>query len=360
MPQLRGRLATDRFELERRVGQGTSAAVYVAFDKRTNLRVALKVMHQVQARSPLARRRFLREAQAAQRLATPHAVQVLDVGELADGTPFMVMELLEGRTLRAVIDECGPMTQERALYLADQVAAALQDAHANGVVHRDLKPENAFVLGEGPSEHVKVVDFGISKIVAGAETSALTGTGMLVGTPLYMAPEQLRGASDVDHRADIYALGVVLYELFAGASPFAKATDLPSLLRIVAQPVQPLSVVRPDLPQGLVDVVSHAMARRREDRVANVETLRLLLAPYWSGVGPLRDRMSSRLELEEALSRRGPEPVMDADRAAKTAPRPTSPPPGTPARLAALGPPVTRVPRPSRLPPPMSEAEKKR
>lgn len=360
MPQLRGRLATDRFELERRVGQGTSAAVYVAFDKRTNLRVALKVLHEVHARSPIARRRFLREAQAVQRLATPYAVQVLDVGELADGIPFMVMELLEGRTLREVIDECGPMTQERALYLGDQVAAALQDAHANGVVHRDLKPENVFVLGEGPSEHVKVVDFGISKIVAGPETSALTGTGVLVGTPLYMAPEQLRGASDVDHRADIYALGVVLYELLAGASPFADARDLPSLLRIVAQPVQPLSVVRPDLPQGLVEVVSRATARRREDRVANVEMLRLLLAPYWSGVGPVRHRISSRLELEEALSRQAQSPGKHPEAASQPAPRPTSPPPGTSARLAALGPPVTRVPRPSRLPPPTSEAEKKR
>lgn len=285
--QGRGYVLAKRYRIERRLGAGTSATVFEAVDTRTDQRVAVKVVHHLFRKDRTIRKRFLREAEAARALVTPHAVKVLDVGELPQGIPYLVMELLTGSTLERIIRrERGGMAVERALQLTDQIAAALQDAHGLDIVHRDLKPENVFVVDVEGEPFVKIVDFGISKLIGGREISQLTGTGVMVGTPVYMAPEQIEGWKDIDGRVDVYALGVVLYEMLAGVSPFAGARDFAGLLRMLTGEPPGILPQRPDLPEGLALIIRQAMMPDRARRLSNMESLRVGLAPYWSGRRP--------------------------------------------------------------------------
>jgi serine/threonine-protein kinase len=278
-----GYILADRYRIERRLGAGTSATVFEATDTLTGKRVAVKVVHHLFRRDRTIRKRFLREAEAARALSTPHAVKVLDVGQLSHGIPYLVMELLRGSTLERIIRRNRGMPIEQALLLTDQIAAALQDAHGIDIIHRDLKPENIFVTDLAGTPFVKVVDFGISKLVGNREVSQLTGTGMLVGTPVYMAPEQIEGHKDLDGRVDVYSLGVVMFEMLVGVSPFASAKDFPGLLRLLLGEPRNVRELRPDVPEGLASVVAQAMAPDRARRLANMETLRLGIAPYWRG-----------------------------------------------------------------------------
>ena len=281
-----GHVLARRYRIERRLGAGSSASVFVALDTQSNVRVAVKVLHHLYQRDRTARKRFLREARAARSLDTPHAVKIFDVGELAQGVPYLVMELLEGSTLERIVHQDGPLPVERALYLADQMASALQEAHGLDIIHRDMKPENVFVVDTPGGELAKVMDFGVSKLGGGGDISQLTGTGVLIGTPVYMAPEQIEGARDIDQRIDVYALGVVIYEMLAGRSPFAGAGDFSTLLRMLIEPAPLLTTHRKDLPPGLAEVVAHAMAPDRKDRTPNMEMLRAELTAFWSGRRP--------------------------------------------------------------------------
>ncbi len=278
-----GYILADRYRIERRLGAGTSASVFEATDVLTGKRVAVKVVHHLFRKDRTIRKRFLREAEAARALSTPHAVKVLDVGQLSHGIPYLVMELLHGSTLERIIRRNRGIPIEQALMLADQIAAALQDAHGIDIIHRDLKPENIFVTDLGGSPFVKVVDFGISKLVGSREASQLTGTGVLVGTPVYMAPEQIEGHKDLDGRVDVYSLGVVMFEMLAGVSPFASAKDFAGLLRLLLGEPRSVREHRPDVPEGLASVIAEAMAPDRTRRLANMESLRLGIAPYWGG-----------------------------------------------------------------------------
>jgi serine/threonine-protein kinase len=299
-----GYILADRYRIERRLGAGTSATVFEATDTLTGKRVAVKVVHHLFRKDRTIRKRFLREAEAARALSTPHAVKVLDVGQLSHGIPYLVMELLHGSTLERIIRRNRGVPIEQAMLLTDQIAAALQDAHGIDIIHRDLKPENIFVTDLGGGPFVKVVDFGISKLMGNREASQLTGTGVLVGTPVYMAPEQIEGHKDLDGRADVYSLGVVMFEMLAGVSPFASAKDFPGLLRLLLGEPRSVREHRPDVPEGLASVIAQAMAPNRARRLPNMESLRLGIAPYWRG----RPSMASYGSLSMPEGRSAPPP----------------------------------------------------
>jgi eukaryotic-like serine/threonine-protein kinase len=267
---------TGRYTIERELGRGGMATVYLAKDLRHDRPVALKVLHPHLAAS-LGPERFEREIKLAARLQHPHICGVLDSGELnagADGTPVVLwftMPYVEGESLRQRLDRVHQIPAEEAIRLTLQAADALEYAHQHGVVHRDIKPENILLTGN----HALVADFGVAKVLHGAgdQTSAgtsgshsITGTGMAIGTPQYMSPEQASGSRELDARTDIYSLGSVLYEMLAGEPPFTGATIQAILAKRLATDPIPLNVVRPDLPPKLTKVLARAMHRTPSER----------------------------------------------------------------------------------------------
>ena len=211
MQDLQGRLL-GRYQVVEELGRGGMGVVYRAYQPSLNRHVAIKVLPPQLSLDQQLVGRFQREARAAANLRHPNIVVIYDVGE-EKGIHYIVMEYLEGRTLKQLVEEEGPLHPKRAAHIVEQVAAALDYAHQRGFVHRDVKPANIFV---GPGDHVTLTDFGIAK--AASETQQLTRTGTLMGTPEYMAPEQATGG-EVDHRTDLYALGVVLYQMLTGHVP---------------------------------------------------------------------------------------------------------------------------------------------
>ena len=267
-----GRAVADRYAVERQIGRGGMAVVYLARDLRHGRRVALKVLAPELAQA-LGAERFLREIEIAARLSHPRIVPLLDSG-VADGLLFYAMPFVEGESLRERLEREKQLPVDDAVEIACQVAAALAYAHSHGIVHRDIKPENILLSGgEG-----LVTDFGIARAVTAAGGSRLTTTGMAVGTPAYMSPEQASGAVDVDARADVYALGCVLYEMLAGEPPFTGPTAQSVAARKLTESAPNVGWVRESVPPVLAEAVRKALARVPADRYATatqfVEALR--------------------------------------------------------------------------------------
>ncbi|MCB0962861.1 MAG: serine/threonine protein kinase, partial [Acidimicrobiales bacterium] len=254
--QLAGRLLAGRYRLNRPIASGGMARVWEATDETLARRVAVKLLHDHLARDESFVHRFRAEAVAAARLSHPAIISVYDTFSV-DGLEGIVMELVVGTTMRADLDQHGPMRLEAALAIGTQVADALGAAHASGLVHRDVKPANILLASDG---RVLVADFGIAKAVEGQD---LTGTGTMIGTAKYLAPEQVQGAP-VDGRADLYALGVVLYEALAGQPPFAADTDAATALARLQHDPAPLRSHRAEVPPAVEAVVLQALARRPE------------------------------------------------------------------------------------------------
>jgi len=272
------RVLAGRYRLKRRLAKGGMAEVWEAVDDILGRPVAVKILHAHLAADESFRERFRREAIAAARLAHPNVVATFDTGT-DEGVTFIVMELVEGQTLRQLLNDNGPMPPERIAHAGAQVADALHYAHRAGVVHRDVKPANILVCPDG---RVKVADFGIAKAVEDSEperpspSEALTSTGSIIGTAQYLAPEQVDGRA-VDGRTDVYALGVVLYEMACGRPPFTGDTDMAVALKhITTTPPAPASV-RAGIPQALEALVLRAMAKRPEARYQSAEELRAAL-----------------------------------------------------------------------------------
>jgi serine/threonine-protein kinase len=256
--------------------------VYRARDLTRGDVVAIKVMDPRKDRHPgTLDHRFAREIAAVQQLESPHAVRLLDAGTLGTGSHFMVMEHLEGADLLRILERMGPLPVERAVGLIIQACAALGEAHALGIVHRDLKPANLFITRQADgSECLKVLDFGISKLPQSTMTElALTVSGAVVGSPVYMAPEQMICSSDVDARADIWALGVVLYQALSGGFPY-EADAMPKLCaRVLNEEPRPLSSLVV-VPPRLEAAVMRCLARDPAKRFARVGELAAALAPF--------------------------------------------------------------------------------
>lgn len=261
-------------------------AVYEVHHEVTGARLALKTLHPDLAVDQNMVSRFIQESRAASAIGNEHIVFITDAGQTATGAPYLVMEHLDGTDLETLLKREVVMSPKRAAQLALQVCDALHAVHEKGIVHRDLKPANLFVTQRSDvGEWVKILDFGIAKFRQSSsnEARALTKTGTTMGTPYYMAPEQIRQMKDVDHRADIYSVGVILYEMLSGRGPFEAGSFENLILEIVTGTPTSLRVVRPDLPEDLSTVVMHAIERDLAARCQSVGELAAALRPHAGG-----------------------------------------------------------------------------
>jgi len=268
--RLRTALA-DRYTIERELGHGGAALVYLAHDLKHHRQVAVKVLRPALA-AAIGPDRFLREIEIAARLSHPHILPLYDSGA-TETIVYYMMPVVEGESLRDRITREGQLPLEEALRIAGQVADALAYAHGHNVVHRDIKPENILLA----SGEALVADFGIARAIGVAAGDQLTETGLAVGTPAYMSPEQAAGDATIDGRTDIYALGCVLYEMLAGQPPFTGATAQAVLARHAVDPVPPLHTIRPDLPAALDRTVLRALAKAPADRFTSAAALKAAL-----------------------------------------------------------------------------------
>lgn len=296
-----GKTLLERYKVTRKIGQGGMGAVYEATHTLIGKRVAIKVLLDKHAQSGSIVARLKLEAKLASSIGHENIIDITDFGETVDGKTFVVMEYLEGESLASLLHRTGPLEPERALRIGRQIASALGAAHKKGVIHRDVKPENVFLLSRKGRDFAKVVDFGISKSLRpegesdneSADDSSsglrLTQTGMVLGTPLYMSPEQARGDEDLDHRIDVYALGVILYEMVTGEVPFSGQNYLSIISQVIADDPKPPGDLRPEIGAELEAVILRALDKDRDRRYASIEELDGDLAALFPDDGSTTD-----------------------------------------------------------------------
>jgi len=285
-----GEILLGKYRVEEVIGVGGMGQVVKASHLYLQQPVAIKILlpEMVDSQSTIAR--FLREAQATVRLRSEHIARVMDVGTMPDGAPFMVMEFLEGHDLNQILRHHGPQMAQAVVDLILQACEGIAEAHSMGIIHRDIKPSNFFITRRPDGSNLlKILDFGISKTPA--EMSELTGTQTVIGTPTYMAPEQMVSARSTDPRSDIWSIGVVMYQLLAGRPPFEAETYAQLVLKVGTAPPSPMHVA---LPPGLQDIVFRCLEKDPNKRIQNVGDLARMLAPYAS------DPMSAQQSAERA------------------------------------------------------------
>ncbi len=279
-----GDILAAKYKVEKTLGKGGMGYVVAARHLQLDQQVAIKILIPELTENEDAVARFLREARAAVRIRSEHIVRVLDVGTLDDGTPFMVMEFLEGKDLAKELEERHKLPVGEAIDYVLQVCEGLAEAHAVGIVHRDLKPANLFITRKSDgSDLIKILDFGISKalIMEGQPSQpSLTSTQGIMGSPHYMSPEQVRKPKTVDTRSDIWSLGIILHEFLTGTPPFASETPMAILAAVVSDEPPEMRSSRFDVPDGLQTVVSRCLAKEPSRRYADVVELALALKPF--------------------------------------------------------------------------------
>jgi serine/threonine protein kinase len=279
-----GTLFADKYVIESQLGGGAAGVVLSATHKELRQRVAIKVLRDAGA---VASERMIREARAAIALQSEHVVRVMDVGR-DDGRVFLVMEQLDGSDLASLLKQRKQLPVAEAIDYVLQACAGVAEAHARGVVHRDLKPSNLFLTRRSDgSPLVKVLDFGISKSTEGQDAEAsLTGPAEVLGSPMYMSPEQVRGAKYVDHRTDIWSLGVIVFRLLSGKAPFGAGMTVGSALAsVVADEPVALHEVLPDVPRDLEAIVKRCLEKSPDARFLTVADLAKALAPFGTDDG---------------------------------------------------------------------------
>jgi serine/threonine protein kinase len=289
-PTIIGQTLGGKYRAMRVLGEGGMGTVYECLHIGLNRRVAVKVLHPTQARKKASVQRFHHEAQVASAIGHPNICEIYDMGEADDGAPFLVMELLQGETLADRIASEGALPFEDVVEIISQVLSGLIAAHEKTIIHRDIKPENVFLSSRpGIAPLAKILDFGISK-VAGGEELNLTRTGMVMGTPFYMSPEQARGDRTLDHRVDIYATGVMMYECLTGRRPFTAANYNALLVQILTTNPRPPHDIRPAVPEAFEEVVMKAMHRERDKRYRSAAEMQKALVALRDPVaaGPRR------------------------------------------------------------------------
>ncbi|NYH54610.1 hypothetical protein HNR06_004199 [Nocardiopsis arvandica] len=330
------RVLGGRYRLLSQLGRGGMGEVWRAVDELLDRSVAVKLIRAGRAGSEEVAARFRREARLTARLAGhPNVVILHDFGydgaHGGSGPVYAVMELVAGRSLTAVLRESGPMPVPRAADLVSQAASGLGGAHAAGIVHRDVKPGNLMVVEEGSGGGtVKVLDFGIAALTAATQSRRITRTDQVIGTPLYMSPEQVRGER-VGRAGDLYSLGAILYQLLTGQPPFASQDSLAVLHRHLVEAPRPAAQLRPEVPEPLSELVGSMLAKRAQERPATAEEVRDRLAPFLAS-GPIRP---SRPRSEPRTGAPAPvPPTRPYTRVATT--RPETAGPEDPGRLLAL------------------------
>ncbi len=269
-----GQLLDKKYKIVRLLGEGGMGAVYEGENVRIHHRVAIKVLHPNVATDTGAQERFEREAQAAGRIGSEHICEVFDLGELPSGARYMVMEFLAGESLSARVTKLGRIPAAQMGPLMLQLLDGLGAAHAAGIIHRDLKPDNVFLQrAKNGSDFVKIVDFGVSKFnhLSGGSGMSMTRTGAVVGTPYYMSPEQVRGAKLVDHRSDLYSVGVVVFECITGVLPFEAETFNELMFKIALEPPRDPEQLVPGLDPRFAAIVRKSMAREPDGRYASAQ-----------------------------------------------------------------------------------------
>lgn len=285
MPVSAGTLIAGRYRVDRPLGAGTMGVVVAGWNLELDQPVAIKFLNPGVLGARDAQERFRREVRAAAKIRSEHVTRVLDVGNLDSGLPYMVMELLDGQNLEEELAARGPLPVSEAVGYVLEAIEALAEAHAASVVHRDLKPANLFISRRADrSRIVKVLDFGVSKTIgesqSGVSEVGLTRTGMIIGSPLYMSPEQLRSTKTIDCRADIWALGGILFQLLTGHTPYDARTVADLCAMLLRDPPAPPSRYRNDLPLELEAVILRCLEREPADRYQNVSQLADALTPF--------------------------------------------------------------------------------
>jgi hypothetical protein len=280
-PVAPGDVLAGKYRIDRILGAGGMGVVVAATHLALHQKVAIKFLLPSGASLPETKERFLREARAAVRLRSEHVAKVTDVGTLEDGSPYMVMEHLEGSTLGQRLRDQGPSPIADAVGFVMQACEAVAEAHAAGIIHRDLKPDNLFLTTRVDGQPlVKVLDFGIAKLTGTDATLALTRSASVVGSPLYMPPEQLRSARHVDARSDIWALGAVLFELLTGRTPFVAQTFPELCMKVAQDPAPAPSAFRVEIPPELDAAVLGCLQKEVAQRIQNVGDLANALQPF--------------------------------------------------------------------------------
>jgi len=266
--ELIGQTLAGKYRIEELISEGGMGAVYRGTHVLMDKKVAVKVLRPSLAADDTIVARFSREAKAASRIAHPHALSVTDFGESENGVVFLVMEYLDGETLKCVIRSAGPMALSRVTEIMRQVAGALDAAHAEGVIHRDLKSDNIMLMETNGGDWAKVLDFGIAKITerVGSYDPGITAPNLIIGTPQYMSPEQCSQSSELDSRSDIYSLGVILYEMLIGHVPFTGESPTAIMMKHLQETPPSVLAERDDLPESVGRVVARALAKKPEDR----------------------------------------------------------------------------------------------
>ena len=279
-----GDVIDGKYQIDRMLGEGGMGAVAKAIHLLRRAPVALKFMSPNVMAIPQAVERFLNEGVAASQIDSDHVVHIFDVGKLPSGSPYLVMEYMEGKDIAEVLARDGKpwIDTQRAIYFVVQALRGLQVAHDAGIIHRDMKPSNCFVVNkEGEPDFVKLLDFGISKVGQG-KSASLTQTNSALGTPLYMSPEQAKSPRDVDLRSDLYSVGVILYELLTGVTPFTSESGefTEILFKLFTTDPPPIRTIRPDLPPELAAAVHRALVRDPNDRYSTAADFAMALEPW--------------------------------------------------------------------------------
>ncbi|MFZ5896159.1 MAG: serine/threonine-protein kinase [Myxococcota bacterium] len=301
-----GAVIAQRYRVDGIIAEGGMGIVYRGWHLTLDQPIAIKVVRPEYVDNPEAVSRFLNEARAVAALRAVNVAQVLDVGRIKGGVLYMVMEYLEGSDLRDILDREGPLPIERAVDAVRQACAAMQEAHAAGIVHRDLKPENLFLARVADGREVlKVIDFGVSKRPSMGSGRSFTEAGRSLGSPHYMAPEQISTPDAVDARADVWSLGVVLYELLTNKLPFDAESMAATCAQVLCGEPPSLAELRPELPGELVAVVEHCLAKNRDERFATALELSQALEPFGSS-RPARASFPSQPSNEESRDTSAP------------------------------------------------------